>query len=101
MWVVVVAVDLAAVFDFGFEAVDGEVQAAEAAPFVGFLQPVDGEFGGGILLGVDFDRPREIQAALNSVRLELVNSHVMRRCAVRITPLLYLSGQKIDRIMLR
>ena len=35
--VVVVAVDVAAVFDFAFEAVDGEVQAAKAAGFVGFL----------------------------------------------------------------
>ena len=33
----------AAVFDFAFEAVDGEVQAAEAAGFVGFLDAVDGE----------------------------------------------------------
>ena len=48
--VVVVAVDVAAVFDFAFEAVDGEIQAAEAAGFIGFLDAVDGEFGGGILL---------------------------------------------------
>ena len=41
--VVVVAVDVAAVFDFAFEAVDGEVQAAEASGFVGFLDAVDGQ----------------------------------------------------------
>ena len=46
MRVVVVAVDVAAVFDFAFEAVDGEVQAAEASGLVGFLDAVDGEFGG-------------------------------------------------------
>ena len=40
---VVVAVEVAAVFDFAFEAVDGEVQAAEAAGFVGFLDAVDGQ----------------------------------------------------------
>ena len=47
MRIVVVAVDVAAVFDFAFEAVDGEVQAAEASGFVGFLGAVDGEFDGG------------------------------------------------------
>ena len=48
--VVVVAVDVAAVADVAFEAVDGEVQAAEAAGFVGLLDAVDGEFCSGILL---------------------------------------------------
>ena len=48
--VVVVAVDVAAVADVAFQAVDGEVQAAEAAGFVGLLDAVDGEFGGGVLL---------------------------------------------------
>ena len=42
MRVVVVAVDAAAVFDLAFEAVDGEVQAAEASGFVGVLDAVDG-----------------------------------------------------------
>ena len=41
--VVVVAVDLAAVADVAFEAMHGEVQAAEAAGFVGLLDAVDGE----------------------------------------------------------
>jgi hypothetical protein len=53
------------------------------------------------LLGVDFDRLREVQAALNLVRLELVNSHVMRRRAVRIRPLFYPPWQRIDRKMSR
>jgi hypothetical protein len=47
--VVVVVVDVAAVFDFAFEAVDGPVQAAEASGFVRFLDAVHREFGGGIL----------------------------------------------------
>ena len=37
------AICIAAEFDFAFEAVDGEIQAAEAAGFVGFLDAVDGE----------------------------------------------------------
>ena len=48
--VVVVAVDVAAVADVAFQPVDGEVHAAEAAGFVGLLDAVDGEFGGGVLL---------------------------------------------------
>jgi len=36
------------VFDFAFEAVDGEVQAAEAAVSSGFLNAVDGQFLGRI-----------------------------------------------------
>ncbi|MGA7394413.1 MAG: hypothetical protein WBW78_17290 [Terrimicrobiaceae bacterium] len=48
--VVVVAVDLAAVADVAFEAMHGEVQAAEAAGFVGLLDAVDGEFRAGVLL---------------------------------------------------
>ena len=48
--VVVVAVDVAAVADFAFEAVDGEVHPAEATGFVGLLNAVDGEFGSGVLL---------------------------------------------------
>jgi len=47
--VVVVAVDVAAVADVAFEAVDGEVQAAEATSFVGFLDAVDGEFRGWVI----------------------------------------------------
>ena len=47
--VVVVAVDVAAVFDFAFEAVDSEVQAAQAAGFVGFLDAVDGDLRGGVM----------------------------------------------------
>ena len=48
--VVVVAVDVAAVADVAFQAVHGEVQAAEAAGFVGLLDAADGELGGGVLL---------------------------------------------------
>ena len=48
--VVVVAVDVAAVADVAFEAVDGEVHAAQATGLVDLLDAVDGEFGGGILL---------------------------------------------------
>jgi hypothetical protein len=44
--VVVVAVHLAAVADVAFEAVDGEVHAAQAAGFVGLLDAVDGQFAG-------------------------------------------------------
>ena len=36
--------------DVAFEAVDGEVQAAEAAGLVGLLDAADGELGGGVLL---------------------------------------------------
>ena len=49
-WVVVVAVDLAAMADVAFEAVHREVYAAQASGFVGFLDTVDGKFGGGVLL---------------------------------------------------
>ena len=42
--VVVVAVDLADVADVAFEAMHGEVQAAEASGFVGLLDAVDAEF---------------------------------------------------------
>jgi hypothetical protein len=48
--VVVVAVDVAAVADVAFQAVHGEVQAAEAAGLVGLLDAADGELGGRVLL---------------------------------------------------
>ena len=48
--VVVVAVDVAAVPDFAFQAVNGEVHAAEASGFIGFLDAVNGEFGRRVLL---------------------------------------------------
>jgi hypothetical protein len=48
--VVVVAVDVAAVFDIAFQPMHGEVEAAQAAGFVGLFDAADGEFGGGVLL---------------------------------------------------
>ncbi len=42
--VVVIAVRLAGVADVAFEAMHGEVQAAEATGFIGLLNAVDGEF---------------------------------------------------------
>ena len=41
---------VAANVDVAFEAVDGEVQAAEASGVVGLLDAVDGVFRGGVLL---------------------------------------------------
>jgi len=38
------------VADIAFEPVDGEVQAAEPSGFVSFLDAVDGQFRGGVLL---------------------------------------------------
>jgi hypothetical protein len=35
------------------------------------------------MLGADFDRFQEIQTALNLIRIELVNRHLMRLGAVR------------------
>ena len=66
--VVVVAVDVAAVFDFAFEAVDGEVQAAEASGFVGLLDAVDGEFGGGIFLMLGDEARRGDEHAARTAR---------------------------------
>jgi len=50
MRVLAVAVDLAAVADVAFEAVHGEVHAAEARGFVGLLDGADGEFRRRVLL---------------------------------------------------
>ena len=50
MRVVVVAVDVAAVFDVTFEPVHGEVQATQAAGFVSFFDAANGELGSGVLL---------------------------------------------------
>ena len=48
--VVVIAVDVVAVFDFAFEPMHGEVEAAQAAGFVGFFYATDGEFISGVAL---------------------------------------------------
>ena len=47
--IVAAAIEVAAVAGFGSEAVDGEVQAAEAVGFAGFLDAVDGEFRGRVM----------------------------------------------------
>ena len=101
MRVVMVAVYLATMADVAFETMHGELRAAEAAGFVGFLDAVDGEFSGGVLRGVDLARLREIQAAVNLARLELLSSHVIRLRAARIKKGFYASGQGIDRRKLR
>ena len=66
--IVVVAVDVAAVFDFAFEAVDGEVQAAEASGFVGFLDAVDGQLRCGILLMLGDEARRGDEHAARTAR---------------------------------
>ena len=58
MRVVVVAIDVAAVFDFAFEAVDGEVQEAEASSGGVLLNGVDAKFRGGVLLCIACLRTR-------------------------------------------
>ena len=50
MRVVIVAVDVAAMFDFAFKPMHGQVKAAQAAGFVGFFYATDGEFIGGVAL---------------------------------------------------
>ena len=50
MRIVVVAVDVAAVFDVAFQPMHGEVETAQAAGFVGLFDAADGEFGSGVLL---------------------------------------------------
>jgi hypothetical protein len=48
--VVVIAVDVAAVAAVAFQPLHGEVEAAQAAGFVGLFNASEGRFGGGVLL---------------------------------------------------
>jgi hypothetical protein len=48
--VVVIAVDVAAMANVAFQSVHGEVEAAQAAGFVGLFDAADGQFGSRILL---------------------------------------------------
>ena len=80
MRVVVIAVDVAAVFDFAFQSVDGKVQAAEASGFVGFLDAVDGEFRRRVLFmfrheprGLDKHAPRTTCRIENASVIRLDN----------------------------
>ena len=50
MRVVVIAVDVAAVAAVAFQPLHGEVEAAQAAGFVGLFDAAEGRFGGGVLL---------------------------------------------------
>jgi hypothetical protein len=66
--VVVVAVDVAAVADVAFEPVHGEVEAAQAAGFVGFFDAADREFGGGIFLVLGDEARRLHEHAARTAR---------------------------------
>ena len=50
MRVVVVAVDVAIVFDVALQPMHGQVEAAQAAGFVGLFHAADGQLGGWVLL---------------------------------------------------
>ena len=55
MRVVVVAVHLSAVAYIAFQAMDSQVQAAQAAGFVGFFDAVNGKFRAGILFVLGYE----------------------------------------------
>ena len=50
MRVVVIAVDVAAVFDVALQPMHSQVQAAQAACFVRLFYTADGQLGSGVLL---------------------------------------------------